>query len=431
MKNPATKAQKILIVGNSAAGTAAVETVRRMDPECDIVQLTDELHPLYSRCLLPYYLAGTLPREKLLYRDAGFHASLRVRLHAGKRAVRLDTDRRQVHCDDGSAFDYDKVLIATGASAKLPDNIPSGVDGVHVLRNLDDAEAIRGKLVRARNAVILGGGLIGIKAAIALAERGVTTRVIVRSDRVLSQMIDATASQMVLQRLRQNGIEVLEQTDVTEIEDSDKTLVAVKTNQGQRIPCELLIVAKGVQPNTECVEGTEIKKRRGLETNPYMQTSLPDVFAAGDVAETFDITAEGYAVNALWTCAVQQGRIAGLNMTGRKTAYDGAIGMNSLNICGIPMMAYGITAPKDESKYRTLILENPEKCVYKKIILEKNRIKGVLLLGRIDNGGVLLSLIQRKADVEDFEEELLSDQFRFGNLLRTGETFVFQKYQRS
>jgi nitrite reductase (NADH) large subunit len=423
--------QKIVILGSSAAGIAAVETIRRMDPECDIVQVTDELHPLYSRCLLPYYLSGALPREKLLYRDAGFHATLQVRLHAGRRAIGLDKDRRQVRCQDGSALDYDKLLIATGASAKFPDNIPSGIDGIHVLRNLDDADAIRGKLGSVRNAVILGGGLIGLKTAVALAECGIKTLVLVRSDRVLSQMIDAVASRMVIRRLNQNGIEVLKQTDVKEVEDRHKTLLAVRTEQGQRIPCELLIVAKGVQPNSECVQGADVKKRWGIETNPFMQTSLPDVFAAGDVAETFDITAESYTVNALWTCAVQQGRIAGLNMKGRETPYDGSIGMNSLNLCGMPMMAYGITAPKDESKYRILTMENREKFIYKKIILKDNRIKGVLLLGRIENGGVLLSLIQRKTDVEEFEEELLSDHFRFGNLLRTGDTFVFQKYQGS
>ena len=421
---------KRIILGSSAAGIAAVEAIRAADPECDIVQVTDELHPLYSRCLLPYYLSGTLPREKLLYRDAGFHASLQVRLYAGRHAAGLDPDRKQVRCQDGSVLDYDKLLIATGASAKLPGNIPSGIDGVHVLRNLEDADAIRGKLGRVRNAVILGGGLIGLKTAVALSESGIKTRVLVRSEHVLSQMIDAAASRMVIRRLNQNGIEVVNRSDVAEVEERHKLLTAVRTEQGETIPCELLIVAKGVQPNLGCVRGADIKKRWGIETDSFMQTSLPDVFAAGDVAETYDITSEGHAVNALWTCAVQQGRIAGLNMAGRETPYDGSIGMNSLNLCGIPMMAYGITAPKDESDYRILVLENPEKFIYKKIILKNNRIKGVLLLGKIENGGVLLSLIQRKTDVEEFSEELLSDHFRFGDLLRTGDTFVFQKYQQ-
>ena len=423
--------RKMVVIGSSAAGISAVEAIRETDPDCEIVQVTDELHPLYSRCLLPYYLAGTLPREKLLYRDAGFHATLQVRLHAGRRAVGLDTDRRQVRCQDGSVLDYDRLLIATGASAKLPDCIPSGIDGVHVLRNLDDADAIRGKLGSVRNAVVLGGGLIGLKTAVALAERGIKTHVLVRSGHVLSQMIDAAASRMVLRRLNEHGIEVMNRTDVEEIEERHKILTAVRTDQGLRISCELLIVAKGVQPNLECLEGADIQKRLGIETDPFMRTRLPDVFAAGDVAETRDITTGEAAVNALWTCAVQQGRVAGLNMAGLETPYDGSIGMNSLNLCGIPMMAYGVTAPKDESNCRIWVHENPGKNIYKKIIIEKNRIKGVLLLGKVENGGVLLSLIQRKANVEDFGEELLGDQFRFGDLLRTGDTTVFQKYQRS
>jgi NAD(P)H-nitrite reductase large subunit len=420
----------ILIIGNSAAGTAAIEAIRRYDQKSFIIQLSDEPHPLYSRCLLSYYLSDAISKKALQYRDTDFHEKMQVQLHVGQRAVELDTNQQQVMCNDGSVYPFDRLLISTGSSAKLPDNIPKGIEGVCVLRTIDDVEIIRKKVKQAKNAVVLGGGLIGMKAACALSECGLEIKVVVRSNRVLSQMIDTEASQFYIKRLLESKIEVLKQTDVSEIQSKKNKLMAVKTDQGQVIPCELLIVAKGVQPNTELIQGTDIKKRRGIETNPFMQTSHKNIFAAGDVAETFDITTEEYAVNALWTCAVQQGRIAGLNMIDKTSAYDGTIGMNSLNVCGLPLISYGITSPKNESTYQILVLEKRESAIYKKIVLKDHRIKGIILLGKIDNAGVLLSLIQRKADVSSFEDELLSDQFNFSKLVGYSDPSVFEKYQK-
>ena len=199
----------LLIVGNSAAGTAAIEAIRRHDGQSSIVQISDEPHSLYSRCLLSYYLAGTIPLDALQYRERDFHTTMRVQLHAGKRAVELDPSRQEVRCDDGKVYPFDKLLIATGSSAKLPENLPTGIEGICVLRTIDDVEMIRKKVKHARNAVVLGGGLIGMKAACALRECGLETKVVVRSNRVLSQMIDEEASQILIERLRQNGIDVL------------------------------------------------------------------------------------------------------------------------------------------------------------------------------------------------------------------------------
>jgi len=243
-------------------------------------------------------------------------------------------------------------------------------------------------------------------------------------------MIDDGASQMIGRRLLEDRIEVLTETDISEIRSRDHRLAGVETDQGQVIPCELLIVAKGVHPNIELIRDSDIRKREGIRTDPYMQTNHENIFAAGDVAEAFDITTEEHAVNALWTCAVQQGRIAGLNIVGEQKAYDGAVGMNSLTICNSPLISYGITSPNDTSRYQTLVHEQPANNVYRKIVLEGHRIKGVILLGRIDNAGVLLSLIQRKADVSAFEHELLDDRFNFARLVGYGDPSVLEQYQQ-
>lgn len=409
---------KILIIGNSAASTAAVESIRKYDEKSTITMLTDEPHPLYSRCLISYYLAGTIEELGLSYREKDFHKKMNVELNLGRRAIEVDPIRKNVKCDNGKTFDFDKLLIATGASSKIPTNMPANVNGIFVLRSLTDAKDIKKKIPNAKNAVILGGGLIGMRAASALAKCGLKVTVIIRSNRILSQMIDDKASQIINSRLSENNISVKTNTDIQDIITKDNKLVAIKTDKGEEQDCDLCVVAKGVTANTQLIQNTDIKKNWGIVTNPYMQTNHENIFASGDVAETFDITTEDYTINALWTMAVQQGRIAGLNIIEKQTAYDGSLGMNSLNLFNVPLISFGVISPKDESKYKILLDDRHEQGIYKKIVISKNCIKGIILIGKIDNAGVLLSLIRNKIDVSKFSEELLSDQFDFGKYLK-------------
>ena len=424
----------IIIIGNSAAGTAAIESIRKYDRESTIIQLSDESQPLYSRCLLSHYLAGTIEKQGLLYREKDFHKNMKVELHSGpgSRAVELNTKQRQVSCDNGNTYNYDRLLICTGASAKLPPNIAKDIDGVFVLRSLADVEAIKQNAKNARRAVIFGGGLIGIKAAAALNEYGLKTTMVIRSNRVLSQMIDYPAAQILEKKLLENNIEALHHTDISEIISKDNRLQGVKTDQGQVIDCEILIAAKGVNPNTGLIQNTDITKKFGIRTNSYMQTNHENIFAAGDVAEAFDIAIEGHTINAMWSCAVQQGRIAGYNMIDQKIPYNGATAMNSLNVRGVPLISFGITSPKDESKYKILTQKQPDRNIYKKIVIgNNNRVKGIILVGKIANAGVLLSLIKRKMNVSRFGDELLSDHFNFGKMLKYGGASELERYYNS
>lgn len=424
----------VVIIGNSAAGTAAIEAIRKHDRQSTIIQLTDEAQPLYSRCLLSYYLAGTIGKEQLLFRDNNFHQTMDVQLHAdaGFRVETIDAEGQRVTCRNGESFPYDKLLIATGASAKLPDSIPRDVSGIYVLRNLDDAQTIKENLDNVKKAIVLGGGLIGIKAATALSARGIHTTVVIRSHRVLSQMMDFDAALIISGRLKESGIDILHGTGIDEVRTENGVFTGVVTNGKQELDAQLLIAAKGVTPNTGLIEGTGIEKNWGIKTDTYMQTSRENIYAAGDVAETFDIAIENYTVNALWTCAIQQGRTAGLNIAGKPLAYNGAIGMNSLNIADISVISFGVTAPKDESQYRILTRNLPHQNLYKKVVIgSDNRIKGLILVGKNENAGVLLSLIQQKVDVSSFEDELLEDEFSFGSMLRHSGEPAMNRYYNS
>lgn len=424
----------VVIIGNSAAGTAAIEAIRKQNRQCSIVQLTDEAQPLYSRCLLSYYLAGAIDKEQLLFRDNSFHETMAVQLHAGPgfRVEAIDADAQRVTCRNGESFPYDKLLIATGASAKLPDNIPRDVSGIYVLRNLADAETIKENLGNVKKAIVLGGGLIGIKAATALSALGIHTTVVIRSQQVLSQMMDFDAALIISGHLKASGIDILHGARIAEVSTQDGVFTGAVTSGHQQLEAQLLIAAKGVTPNTTLIEGAGIEKNWGIKTDSYMQTSRENIYAAGDVAETFDIAIEDHTINALWTCAIQQGRTAGLNMAGKPLAYNGAIGMNSLNIADISVISFGVTAPKDESQYRILTRNLPHHNLYKKVVIGgDNRIKGLILVGRNENAGVLLSLIQQKTDVSSFEDELLEDEFSFGSMLRHSGESAMNRYYNS
>jgi NAD(P)H-nitrite reductase large subunit len=409
---------KIVIIGNSAAGTAAIESIRKYDNRSTIIQLSDEIHSLYSRCLTSYFIAGKIDKDMLLYRTSDFHKMMKVELHSGTVAEEVDTKRQQIRCRGGKQFEYDKLLIATGSSAKMPSNIPSGIDGIFELRTLNDAIAIKNKIAQTRSAVVLGGGLIGMRAADALSKCGLLVTVIVQSKHVLSQMIDFGAAQIIQKKILGNNIDIVTQTDISEVISKKNKLVAVKTNSGKLLECEILIVAKGVSANMQLIENSDIEKRRGIVTNQYMQTNNANVFAAGDVAETYDITSGEYATNALWTCAIQQGYIAGLNIADRQKIYSGSMGQNSLNFFDVSLISMGITSPKDDSKYKILFDSRPSRNVYKKLVIQNNHIKGVILLGKIDSAGILLDLIQRKTDISGFENELLNDNFNFGKIIK-------------
>jgi nitrite reductase (NADH) large subunit len=423
---------KYLIIGHSAAGVGALEAIRHIDPDSPITVISRENEPVYSRCLLSYYLADTLTREELLFRPSDFFRKLKAEIVLGQTAVSVDPNRKSVLCEDGTVYGYDKLLIATGSTAKIPDHLDAAIEGVSVLRTLADAVTIKERIERARHAVVLGGGLVGLKAAFGLRKAGLDVSVVVRSGHVLSQMIDKGGAEIVQKILVQNGIRPLTGSDVTKVISKAGSVETVEMEggaEGKLIqPCDILVVAKGVRSNTRLIEGTAIEKEWGIITDSNMSTSVTDIYAAGDVAETFDIALERRSGNALWTCAVQQGRIAGFNMAGVERHYDGSVSMNSINFPGVDLISFGVVRPEMNAGYEVIVDSRPESNIYKKIVLKENRIKGLILINRIDQAGVLLSLLGRKVDISDLKSVLLSDRFSYADVLRSGGDRELSRY---
>jgi NAD(P)H-nitrite reductase large subunit len=238
-------------------------------------------------------------------------------------------------------------------------------------------------------------------------------KIIVKSDHVLSQMLDREAAGRVQERMREHGIEIRTGRDAVEIVGKE-SVEGVVLGNGERMNCQLVVIGKGVQPNVDFVSSTQIKVNEGIVADETMRTNVPDIYVAGDVAETYDISRDKMGVNAIWPCAFEQGRVAGLNMAGREAKYGGSFRMNSLDFYDLPVISMGITRPEGDGfqqvQWRT-------KDTYKKIVLKGGRIVGAILVGQVQRAGVLATLLKKKVNVLDYVPFLMSDRLNFADLL--------------
>ena len=402
-----------VIIGGSAAGVSAIEAIRSLDRTSQIDLFSDEETPLYSRVLLTYYIAEAISKEELHFRPPEFFKENNVTPHLGERIRAVMPDSKSIQTEDGKSHTFDRLLIATGSSPKMLD-IP-GVDkeGVYGLRNMEHAQKIISRSEKTEVACILGGGLIGLRDGYALAARGLKVKMIVKSNRVLSQMLDEESSAMVQERLQEHGIEIRTGRDAVEILGSGSVKGIVLDNE-EKIDCQMVIIGKGVNTNVGLVSSTRIEVKEGIVADEHMRTNVRDIYVAGDVAETFDITRGMTAVNAIWPCAFEQGRIAGLNMVGQEAQYVGSFRMNSLDIFGLPAVSIGITRPDgdglQEVKRRT-------RDTYRKLVLEDGRIVGAILVGGIQQAGFLSTLLRKRVNVTDHLSFLMSDRLNVADLL--------------
>ncbi|MFA4889598.1 MAG: FAD-dependent oxidoreductase [Candidatus Omnitrophota bacterium] len=405
--------KQFIIIGNSAAGIAAVEAIRKRDKQSKVTVISDEDYPAYCRCLISYYLAGEAKEDKLVYRPDSFYKENNVEFLMNKKVARVDPKKNRIIMEDKSQLGYDALMIATGARPKFPELKGIKRPGVFGFRTIKDAQNISGLLPVTKAVCVLGGGLIGLKAAYALKKRNIDVKVIIKSKQVLSQMLDVQAAGLVQQRLEEHGIEVLLGQDASEI-IGEGGIKAIKLESGKAIGCSMVIVGKGVTPNIELVKESEVQSNEGIIANNFLQTNTPNIYTGGDACESFDIALGAHASNALWPVAVEQGKIAGGNMAGDGQKYGGSIGMNSLEFFGLPVISLGIYKAKGgDSSFEELKLSNLKENLYKKIILKSGVIVGAVLVGDIKNSGLYLSLIRQRIDTSAFKDKLLEENFGY------------------
>ena len=388
-----------IVIGNSAAGLFAVEEIRKHDTQSEIIVLTAEKEPSYSRCLTTYFLAGDIPVSRLYLREEGFAERLNLTIVYGVEVNRIDPERQLVQSTDGREWKYSKLLLAMGASAnKL--TIPGGtLPEVFTLRTMQDALAINAVLERGvQRAVVIGGGLVSLKSAYALRKRGLEVTVLISSGQLLSQMLDKRAGDLIQGRLNDHGVKFLLQTDATAITGTDHVHGVLIKNLTE-LEADLVIVGKGVRPNIGNIGNIGFNLGLGVQVDSSLATNLPNIYAAGDIAETWDLVRQKFTVNATWPNATTQGRIAGANMCGGHEVFPGSLGLNSVDFFGLSAMSAGITKlPANEEQRdweqeesQTLIGDLP---IYRSLIWQGDVLKGFVLVGDTSQCGVLTGLVK-------------------------------------
>jgi NAD(P)H-nitrite reductase large subunit len=401
-----------VIIGNSASGIAAIEAIRECDKKNRITVISDEPYSNYSRPLISYLLGKKVDLNRISYRGKDFYRDNKVELFLNKKAEKLDPKKKWVILSDGQKIWFDKLLLATGGRPIIPKVKGLNSNGVFTFTKLSDAQKIENyiKTNKVKEAVVVGGGLIGLKATEALIELKIKVTIVELADSILSVTFDQKASSLIERGLEKIGCRLLTNNTVVEITSKDRKVNQVILKDGKKLLAGLVIIAIGVRPNIKLVQNTPIKTNKGILVDSFMQTNVEDIYAAGDCCEAKDLLLAIDRPIAIWPAAVKQGKIAGYNMAGVKREYPGSFAMNSVELCGIPTISVGKTSPQGKD-CQVLKYLNQDESIYKKIVLKDNRIIGAILVGDIERAGIYTGLIKDQLDTTSFKEHLLREDF--------------------
>lgn len=397
-----------VIIGNGGAGTSALQTIRELDKSCDITIISREQYPTYSPCSLPNLLAGEIHKTTIFRFDKHFYKNYNAKFLKNSEAIQVLPKIKKIKLLNGKTIKFDKLLIATGSKPIIPNDIKGlDLDGVYIMGNLDSALGIISHINKGvHNAVIVGGGFIGIETATMLKKRGINVRIIEMLPNILSRMLDPDISEKVSEILKQHGIKLLLDEKLKSI-NGDKKIKSVSLKT-KTINCDMVVIAIGVTPNISILKETNIRVNRGIIVDSTMQTNIKNIYAAGDVTEVKEQIEGKQGSYAIWPNAIEQGRIAGLNIVGKTTKYDGAEVINVLDVFDIPIVAIGSTSA-EIGKCKMIKRFTPSS--YKKLLLKNNRIVGLQFVGSIRNVGVFYSLMKNASDISQIKERLLDENF--------------------
>ena len=399
---------KHVILGNGPAGVIAAETIRKRSPEAEIVMIGSEDAPPYSRMAIPYLLMGNIQENgTYLRKDPKHFARLKInQLHATVKAVDCKAKQLIFEGKENKPLAFEKLLIATGSVPVQPPVPGIDLPGVHPCWTLEDARAIT-KLAKPGSRVLqMGAGFIGCIILEALASRKVELTVVEMGNRMVPRMMTEVAGGMIKQWVQSKGIEVFTDTRVQEISQSGSAL-KVQLSNGKTLEVDLVISATGVRPNIGYLNNSGLKIDTGILVNEYMQTSHPDIYAAGDVTESIDFSTGHRIVNAIQPSAAEQARIAGISMTGGDAQSVGAMQINVLDTLGLISSSFGLWSGAKGGDHVEII--DPQRYKYFRLEFLGDVLVGATTVGSTEHIGVLRGLIQSKTALGEWKTHLLKD----------------------
>ena len=405
-------AARHLIIGGGTAGMNAIRTIREEESERSTITLVSAEKP-YSRMVLPYYLDRSIAESHVFTATAKVLADWGVTPHLGKRATALDTTANVCTLDDGATFEYDDCLIATGSSAvRAP--VP-GADGrgVHSFWTLDQARGVIAQIQPGSHVVMVGAGFIAFTILNSILALGAKLTIVEVAPRILPRMIDDTGAQLVEAWLTKHGVGVRTGAKLTRIDDV-KGRLRLKMAAGGDLVADVVIMATGIRTNLDWLKSSGVKVNQGVVVDDHLRSSVPNIYAAGDVAEGPDLISQANAVHAIEPTAQEHGRVVGANMAGKDIRYRGSLIINIVEVCHLDVASFGAW---DEAKAEAASGVKPDRPAYRKLLWRGDRLTGAIILGpssdiwTTNDVGMLKGLVQSGVSLARFKAYLKRNPF--------------------
>ena len=398
-----------VIIGNGVAGVRAAEIIRRYDSSGSMVMISEERYPFYYRPSLPEYVAGLITEERLLARPKDFYTQHKIELQLDQKVAKVLPAEKLVCLEDGENISYDNLLIATGGSP-APFHCPGwDAEGVVHLKTLADAKKLREKVQDASAGVVIGTGILGLELIDTFIKCGLVTHYLLAGDNIWPAVLDEEASAVVENSLSKRGVSLYKRAKIRHIGSENNKVKEVLLTTGEAISCQLVGVAIGLRPNIEMVRWSGVQLRGMISVNRRMETSIPRIFAAGDVALCYEIPGEASRCLPRWYRAWKQGEVAGMNMVSIEADYEEIpICAASTTIAGINLLCLGNPLPP-EGAVKILSGTDRDKGVYKKIVLRDGQIEGALFIGDVRGGAKVAQLMQEGHAITPSEQAVIQE----------------------
>lgn len=399
---------KYVIIGASAAGLATAESIRKNDRNGEITIITKEDYLPYSRPSISYYLKGKVTQGDMLLRKPTYYKSRNISIVTGTEVKAVDTEKKIVKAGRKS-YPYDKLCLATGSKPFIPPmkNVDKK-ENVFTFLDFASAKAVKEYANKSTRAVVIGGGLIGMKAAEGLSKVCKSVDVIEFAPRILPSILDEKSAKGVKKYIeKEGGIKFHLEDTIVEAKSSGKRIKSVILKSGRELKCDLLVVAVGVRPETALAEKAGLEVNRGIITDTAtMQTSNKDIYACGDCCVSRDMLDGSSKIIALWPNAVEQGIVAGSQMSGGAEKIEKSYSVNAIDFYGLRICTCGLINASGE-KYNDKIKINGDE--YKRLIFEGNRLVGFVLINSSTNAGIYTSLISNRVDLDTVQGDIMDN----------------------
>jgi nitrite reductase (NADH) large subunit len=399
---------KYIIIGNGVAGNMAAEAIRRHDPEGAIMMFSVEQYPFYYVPALPDFVAGERELPRLLIHNTSWYEQNRIDLHLKTAVTAVDPVRKIVTTGLGDEYPYDKLLLATGSYSFVPTIKGAGdTAGVFTLKNIADAEKIKACAQKSRQAVLIGGGLLGLEAGNGLRKGRLKVTVVEFFPRLLPRQMDVEGAAMLQRQLEEMGFSFHLGTTTREI-TRDADGLQVHLEAGPVLTADLVLISAGIRPELTLAKALGLTIDKGVKVDDRMHTGLDEIYAAGDLIE------HRGRFYGIWPAAMEQGRVAGLAMAGQEAKYEGTVMSNTLKVVGIDLFSAGEIDV--DHKLEAIVIKDEARKVYRKLVLQDNALVGAILLGDIHGNTEIQQAIKAKKDLAALKADLAAENFDFKRL---------------